>query len=246
MEAMHFGESKIQEFNELNASLDTMTRKIHQDYLNMKEFTENAAHEMQTPLAIAQTKLELLLQDPGLNEQQVATIAQTTEALSRLSKLNQSLLLLAKIENNQYEASGVVNLTEVTQKYLRLFDEIIKDKQLQVHMQVIGNFECRVHPFLADSLVSNLVGNAIKYNIARGQIRIEISESQYCITNISDAPALPPEALFQRFSGSPDKENSSTGLGLAIVKKIADTNHLLVRYDYENERHRFCLMHKNR
>src|SRR4051812_43717668 len=98
MEAMNFEKTEIEEFNELNSSLNYMTNKIHNDYVNMKEFTENAAHEMQTPLAVVQSKMELLLQDSNLNDSQVQSILDASTALSRLSKLNQSLLLLAKIE----------------------------------------------------------------------------------------------------------------------------------------------------
>ncbi|HEY1020659.1 MAG TPA: histidine kinase dimerization/phospho-acceptor domain-containing protein, partial [Flavisolibacter sp.] len=114
MPATRFNETDTQEFTELNASLNAMTQKIYSDYQSIKEFTENAAHEMQTPLAIAQTKLELLLQEENLHESQLERIAQAGTALNRLSKLNQSLLLLAKIENNQYVASEPVSMAEVS------------------------------------------------------------------------------------------------------------------------------------
>ncbi|ANE50441.1 hypothetical protein SY85_07980 [Flavisolibacter tropicus] len=241
MEAVRFEETNTKEFNELNGALNTMVQKIQHDYLNMKEFTENAAHEMQTPLAIAQSKLELLLQDSQLNDTQVGSIAQATEALSRLSKLNQSLLLLAKIENNQFVATETINLTNVTQKYLRLFDEIIKDKQLQVHIQAEEDFTARLHPFLADSLVSNLLGNAIKYNEEGGKINIQVSRSSFCISNTSQQPALDAQHLFQRFQTPNKGTTHSTGLGLAIVKRIVDTSQLKITYQYAESMHRFCI-----
>ncbi len=130
MEAIHFEETNIKEFNELNASLNYMTGKMYKDYINMKEFTENAAHEMQTPVAVVLSKVELLLQDTNLKDEQIQAVLQSTGALRQLSKLNESLLLLAKIENNQFETAEEISLADVTKKYLLLFDEFIKEKQL--------------------------------------------------------------------------------------------------------------------
>jgi signal transduction histidine kinase len=104
------------EFNEMNTALNEMTNKIHRDFLTMKEFTENAAHEMQTPIAVIQSKLELLLQDTSLGKEQADSIVAALDSLERLGKLNQSFLLLAKIENNQYRAIERIDLTAIVQK----------------------------------------------------------------------------------------------------------------------------------
>jgi signal transduction histidine kinase len=241
METVHFEETTVREFNELNSTLNAMTRKIHSDYVNMKEFTENAAHEMQTPLAVAQTKMELLLQDPTLSEPQLEAISQATTALNRLGKLNQSLLLLAKIENNQYAATEPVNLADYLQKYLRLFDEIIQDKKLRLETRLEDDFRVKLHPFLADSLVSNLLGNAIKYNYTGGKLLIAVNSDQLCISNTSELPAIDSHRLFKRFTAASGQPATSTGLGLAIAKKIADTHHLSITYQFQNAVHRFCV-----
>ena len=241
MEAIHFEETNIKEFNELNSSLNYMTRRMYRDYVNMKEFTENAAHEMQTPIAIVQSKLELLLQDSNLHDEQAASIAQASEALNRLSKLNQGLLLLAKIENNQFESAEQVDLTAVFLKYLRQFDELIKDKQLVVDADLQKSFLVQLHPFLADSLASNLLGNAIKYNIPGGALQIITSDHDLIIENSSNTGALNHDTLFERFHSSTAKDISSNGLGLAIVRKIAENHGLKVRYEFRNERHRFSI-----
>ncbi len=244
IEMLRFDETSVPEFNELNTALQAMAQKIHHDYVNMKEFTENAAHEMQTPLAVAQSKMELLLQDATLQESQIEAISQASDSLSRLSKLVQSLLLLAKIENNQYSTSETVSLTEHTRKYLQLFDEIIRDKELTVTTDFAADFKVKLHPFLADSLVSNLIGNSIKYNRTGGELNISISEKSFCITNTSTQPLIPAEQLFKRFTASNKTSEASTGLGLAIVKKINDLHGLYIAYTYENERHSFCITQK--
>lgn len=241
METIRFEQTNTKEFNELNTSLNTMTRKLHNDYVVIKEFTENAAHEMQTPLAVAQTKMELLLQDENLTGPQVDTILQATDALGRLGKLNQSLLLLARIEASQYETAETLNLADVTRKYLDLFAEMIHDRGLRVETEFAGDFTVRLHPVLADSLVSNLLGNAVKYNRTGGRITIAISRQRYCIANTSDAPPIDPQRLFKRFGAPAGAPAHSTGLGLAIVKRIVDTHHMRIAYTFEGAMHRFCI-----
>lgn len=241
MSSIHFEQTHTKEFNELNASLNSMVNKIQKEYLNMKEFTEDAAHEMQTPLAVAQSKMELLLQDPKLTEEQTEAIMQATTALQSLGKLNQSLLLLAKIENHQYEADNAIDLVQVTKKYLQLFDEIIKDQKIEVETEFVQAFPVKLHAFLADSLISNLLGNAIKYNYSGGKIVIAVREGRYCISNTSFHPAIDDKRLFRRFSSSVSKKQTSNGLGLAIVKRIADTHDLSIAYNFTEAMHHFCL-----
>ena len=98
-------QSEVKEFDDLNRNLIAMTDRIKKDYSNMKEYTENASHEMQTPLAIISSKLELLLQSQKLDEKQMKAITDAYDASNRLSKLNKTLLLLAKIENRQFPES---------------------------------------------------------------------------------------------------------------------------------------------
>jgi len=239
MEAIYFEDTSIREFNELNSSLNAMANKIHMDFVNMKEFTEDAAHEMQTPLAVAQSRMELMLQDVNLTEEQVDSILQASEAIKRLGKLNQSLLLLAKIENKQYETNETVSLISITTKYLQLFDEIIRDKKVSIEKNFGGDFIVKMHPLLAESLVSNLVGNAIKYNDCGGSIVVTISNDTYIISNTSSLPAIASQQLFKRFKKFQSNADNSNGLGLAIVKKIIDTHGLLISYKAAEGRHEF-------
>ena len=244
MEALHFDKTNILEFNELNTSLNYMTGKIYKDYVNMKEFTENAAHEMQTPVAVVLSKLELLLQDTNLNEEQVQSVFQSTNALRQLSKLNESLLLLAKIENNQFVTEAEIDLAEITKKYLQLFDEFIKEKQLTIQTNFNSAFKIKLHPMLADSLISNLLGNAIKYNYSSGIITINVSTNNYAISNTSLLKPIEPEKLFKRLNTSTENQEISNGLGLAIVKRICSVHHLNITYHSENRMHHFDISKK--
>ncbi len=226
--------TNTKEFNELNTALNAMTTKIHADFINMKEFTENAAHEMQTPLSVAQSKLELLLQNENLPDEDVQSIMDASSSLSGLSKLNQELLLLAKIENQQYTTTETLSLNEVRKKYLSLFSELIQDKQITLKTDFENDFEVKLHTLLADSLISNLIGNAIKHNYTGGHIEIKITANNYSISNTSQREPIEQEKLFKRFASTTGNISGSNGLGLAIVKKIADTHGLVVNYQAKN------------
>ncbi|MBO9731974.1 MAG: HAMP domain-containing histidine kinase [Chitinophaga sp.] len=236
-----FDRTNTHEFNQLNGALNNMTNRIHQDYTSIKELTEDAAHEMQTPLAIAQSKLELLLQDDTLSETQLNGILLSYEELQRLSRLNHNLLLLAKIENQQYPVTEQPDLCTVIEKYLLLFEELIREKDISIHKEMTDHAPWPLHPALTDILVSNLLGNAIKYNYPKGNIDIRITANSFIISNTSELPEIPASMLFQRFKKNHTGYTNTNGLGLAIVKKIADSYHLQIRYDYHNGQHIFSV-----
>lgn len=239
LEALVFERTATHEFNQLNAALGNMTTRIHQDYTSMKELTEDAAHEMQTPLAIAQSKLELLLQDDTLSETQLQSILTSYDELQRLSRLNHNLLLLAKIENQQYPVTEQPDLCKVVDKYLGLFEELVKEKELDIQTDMTDTAPWPLHPALTDILVSNLLGNAIKYNYPHGKIHIQLTADTFSITNTSKLPEIPASDLFQRFKKQSTGYTNSNGLGLAIVKKMADSYHFQLSYDYQNGAHTF-------
>ncbi|MET3877080.1 histidine kinase dimerization/phospho-acceptor domain-containing protein [Chitinophaga sp. OAE865] len=239
LETIVFERTTTHEFNQLNAALGSMTTRIHSDYTSMKELTEDAAHEMQTPLAIAQSKLELLLQDDTLSETQQNSILASYEELQRLSRLNHNLLLLAKIENQQYPVTAQPDLCAVVEKYLQLFEELIKEKELQIRKEMAATSPWPLHPALADILVSNLLGNAIKYNYTQGNITIRITTDTFTVSNTSQLPEIPGNVLFQRFKKHNSNYTNSNGLGLAIIKKMADSYGFSVDYAYMNGEHTF-------
>jgi signal transduction histidine kinase len=166
-------------------------------------------------------------------------IVQATEGLSRLNKLNQSLLLLAKIDNNQFATGEVISLEGIIKKYLKLFHSFIREKEITVEENYRGDWLLNLHPLLVDSLVSNLLGNAVKYNYKDGKIAISLTDKIFEIANTSQLPSIDRQQLFKRFYKSKFEGYNSTGLGLAIVKKICDSHHLFITYHAENNIHQF-------
>ncbi len=233
-------QTSIREFRDLNDALEQMIEKIRSDYNRIKDFSENAAHEIHTPLAIISSKLESLLQGSELNQESALLIHQALENTRRLSKLNQALLLLTKIENRQFEEREEISFSEILKKHLDNYEEIIEQKKISVDFDNLENFIFRIHPALADSLVSNLLNNAIRHNQDHGSIHIILRKNGFTIMNTGEKPEVPVEVLFTRFKKG-NKVSSNLGLGLSIVKEIVDTNRLGISYNFENDLHKITI-----
>ncbi|MFD2933040.1 sensor histidine kinase [Spirosoma flavum] len=238
--SMALEKPEITEFRELNDVFQKMADKMQQDYRSLKEFTENASHEMQTPLALINAKVEQLIQNEQLTEIQTHWIESIYQASRRISRLNQGLLLLAKIENRQFSDSQPVNLSSLLAEKLTNMEEVLSFKQLSIHQQIAVPFEVLLPATLADILVTNLVNNAIKHNQTGGRIELRSTANQLCLSNTGGQLISSPERLFERFkkeSTGPD----SVGLGLSIIRQICDSYGLTIEYHETEGIHRFCI-----
>jgi signal transduction histidine kinase len=230
-------DSTIEEFDRLNHVIAALTEKLSADYFALREFTENASHEIQTPLTVALLHLDEILQQ-DLNKELFEKTMAAIQALKRLSSLNQSLILLAKIENRQFHSEKEISLTDIIKQKLQEYEPLIKAKKLEVAYRAESDFRLKIHEQLADLLLNNLLSNAINHNLDGGSIQLISTANKLEICNTGINNNLTGENIFNRFTKGHSK---SYGLGLAIVKKICDTNNLEIRYQ-KNDRHCFSLM----
>lgn len=232
--------NEITEFSELNSSINHMTSKMISDYKNQKKFAENASHEFQTPLAIITGKIDLLLQENSLNEETMKLLVSIEEATSRLSRINKSLLLLSKIENQQYEKTDTVALLPLIEKIKAINEDFILDKKLQFVCEPTEELYFTINSELCFILINNLIQNAIRHNVKNGQITISIKDQALLISNTGLLEPLDEVSIFERFEKKSSNVNS-IGLGLAIVREIAEANSITVLYKYEDNEHVFSL-----
>lgn len=226
--------SGIEEFDDLNHELHQMTSKILQDYVTLKQFTENASHEIQTPLALIQTKTELLYQ--SIHEQeQLQHVDDIRVAASRLAGINQALLLLMRIENRQFTELKSMQLDALVKAKVDSLLPLVEGMQIEIQLD-LNYTEVIANPYLLESLLSNLVMNAIRHNIPNGTVRIVLLESELLIRNTGLPLTKAPEQLFKRFSKD-DEAGTSTGLGLAIVKEICIQHGWHISYQYKENGH---------
>jgi signal transduction histidine kinase len=228
--------TSTREFTQLNEFISEMTRKVKMDYQSLKEFTENASHEMQTPLAIMNSKLQLLIDSPNLNDNELKQILSAQEALTKLGRLGHSLALLTKIENQEFNKLEEVNMSALVEKTLDDFTELIEIKGLTLSKNIDGNVKVHSDQVLMDVIIANLLQNAIKHNIEKGKIRVSLNAESLTIENTGNVPKKDPALFFERFRKE-DQSGDSLGLGLAIVQKICEANNFQISYNYTDNKH---------
>jgi signal transduction histidine kinase len=233
-------DTDIIEFQELNRVLEKMTQKMRTDYLNLKEYNENAAHEIQTPLAIIRSKMELLMQNKYLKKESLSLIKSINEATTRLFKLNQGLLLISKIENQYFQENKKISLKEILERCLGNYREIMELRGIKVEVVTSDQAIVEMNEVLADVLISNLLSNAVRYNIENGFIKCYISSECLTISNSGLPLKTDPELLFRRFNKGSDNPQS-VGLGLSIVKKITENYKMQVTYNCSDNVHELSL-----
>lgn len=237
-EKLQLKNSPINEFRDLNEAVTIMAGHVSREYDTLKVFTENASHEMQTPLAIINSKLDVLIQDESINEQQMNQLQGIYQALDRLSKLNYSLLLLTRIGNNQFTQTENIALDKIVKEKLIQFEELTESRRLKITTGITpAIIHCNKQ--LLDILLSNLLNNAIRYNMENGAISIVVSENKLVIANTSPLPALDEKQVFQRFYRHHDTTPEGNGLGLSIVKQICNDAGFSIAYFYRDNQHQF-------
>ncbi|NPA45070.1 MAG: HAMP domain-containing histidine kinase, partial [Chlorobi bacterium] len=205
---LNLNTSEIDEFNKLKDVLLQMTERIRQDFQNLKELTENTSHEIQTPLAIIKSKAELLLQSENIKEKDAELIFSILNTSERLSKLNKSLLMISKIENNQFNENQTLNIKNVVNKIIKNFDILFEAGEFNLKFSA-EEFYIKINPVLLDVLISNLIKNAIAHTKKGNEINIKIYNYFVKISNHGNKSDIVPENLFKRFKKGKTNKNGT-------------------------------------
>jgi signal transduction histidine kinase len=235
-----FGNTRVDEFNSLNEVLDAATKNATAEYQRLKNFTENASHELQTPLAIIRSKLDVLMQDEALTEQQSNLVQEVFDATLRMTKLNQALLLLSKIENHQFAETALVQLDELIEKKLLDFTELLQHQGFIITKD-IHPAQVNMNATLAEIMLNNLFSNAIRHTRPNQTLAIAVNPQEFSIANSADAGPLDGQQLFNRFYKG-KQSASENGLGLSIVAQIAEVSGFQVNYRFAENAHRFTIV----
>jgi signal transduction histidine kinase len=229
-------ETGTTEFNQLNRTATGLIGNSNTAYYQQKQFVENASHEIQTPLAIIRSKLELLINEPNLTEKQASLLGDITDANERLSLMNRTLLLLAKIENNQFPETEAVNISNSVEQLIETFKNHY-DNFPELVSDIKNNVSLTANRALIEILLSNLITNAIVHNIPGGKMMVGLAQSGFSIENTGPPLDTTAEELFDRFKKG-SHSTKTTGLGLAIVRQICTLYHYRVSYQFDNGWHR--------
>lgn len=233
-------DSSISEFSRLNNALSTLMKNSLASYRMQKEFTENASHELQTPLAVFQSRLDLLLQSPDLTEGQAEAVQSLYQMSARLSRLNRNLLLLARIDNSQYSHMEEIDVVQTVCDMMPYLENMAADIAIRTDFPSVP-VHILANRTLLESLVTNLAVNALRHNRPGGDMTIAVTPDSLAVSNTSDGHPLDSTHIFNRF-WKPSENAGGNGLGLAIVKSICDCHGWQVRYDHVAGQHVFSII----
>jgi len=237
---INFSSASTKEFGQLNKALNKMTEKIHNDFLQQKEFTENASHEMQTPLTIIKANISLLMQSPNLQAEEMSYLQTIDNTTKKMTSLNKALLLLAKIDNHQFKEITTFNIAVTLKNVLLHFEDLLIAKHIIVESNLTEEATVHMNAALAEILITNLIQNAIRHNTIGGKIMIDIKNNSLIIANTGQPLTIKPNDLFVRFKKN-DASKESLGLGLSILKSITQLYNYSITYNYHHELHIFTL-----
>lgn len=229
-DALALEPSRITEFAALNGELARLTERIRNDHRVLKEFTGNASHEMQTPLAALQARLEGLLGQAGLDAAMAAGLQEAHAQSLRLSRLHHGLLLLSRIENRQFRDTSMLVLADAVEQALAQYAERIAVNGIAVEKALDRSVTVAAHPALLEALLANVIGNAIKHQRGNGPVKVVLTGRTLEVSNSGEPLPAPAEDFFQRFRKG-DPTSASPGLGLSIARCICDTYGWQIAYD---------------
>lgn len=228
----------ICEFNELNQATSQLIARIQQAYQSQKQFVENASHEIQTPLAIVRSKVELLMEQPAITDKIAELVSEIAVANNRLSRLNNTLLLLTKIDNRQFIEQENIQLSEIIEFQLSNFEKQYGSNMPSLMKEIQSGVSLVANLVLIEILLNNLIKNSIIHNIRNGYIHIVLTGTLLVIENTGPNLDISPELLFERFRKGNYQEKQSSGLGLALVKHICEIYHYTITYTYIDQLHK--------
>ena len=237
-------DTDTKEFAELQKASNALIRHATEAYTSQKQFTENASHELQTPLAIIINKLELLLESEHLKDEDASAIADIIRIADRLTQLNKALLLLAKIENKQFTDTKTISINALGKQFKSNFEEFTAYKGIEIKVEELDSLNVDMDPALAEILILNLVKNAVFHNVNGGRIKICFAKDEFKICNTANGIALNAQNIFNRFTKEASQTNG-TGIGLAICKAICEFYGFAISYAFTQNEHCFTINFKN-
>ncbi|WAC13425.1 sensor histidine kinase [Dyadobacter pollutisoli] len=231
--------SQVTEFTDLNQSLDRLMDASLASYKQQKEFTENASHELQTPLAIVKSKLDLLLQSRSLDQPQMQILEDAYQAINRVTRINKNLLLLAKIEHAQFDQQQNISVAELFHALDAHFLDRFESSRIH-YAQQVSEMTLKANPMLLEILLTNLLVNALRYTPAGGSVSVRADQSKLLFANTGISP-LDEHSLFRRFAQA-SHEHAGSGLGLAIAREICERYNWQIKYDFDCGHHHFTVI----
>jgi signal transduction histidine kinase len=217
-------DSPYREFKELGSTLDDLFERLDAAFRSQRHFVANASHELRTPLTAERAILQVALADPDANATTLRTACEESLALGAAQeRLIESLLTLASSEQG-VERWEPLDLAAIAAEAILVRHGDAERRGVEVTSS-LAEAPATGDPRLVESLVANLVDNAIRHNTEGGRVEVETSGTRIAVRNTG--AVVPPDEVerlfvpFQRLRRQRVRHADGHGLGLAIVRAIA-------------------------
>lgn len=230
------------DFVYLNNAINDLMLKITTALKNQKKFIANVAHELFTPITIMQNKLENLITSDTLPPHLIPSVVEQQNQLNRLNQIIKALLLISRIENDQYSKMDSFQVHELVEEIISNIEDraqiknVTIDNQIDKHLWLVD-----VNKSLLYILLFNLINNAIKYNREGGEILItgSLNENHLTLEVRDNGIGIDPDHIpyiFDRFRRIDSSGSEGFGLGLSIVSTIAHFHEATVEVHSEKDK----------
>ncbi|MDI1257448.1 MAG: HAMP domain-containing sensor histidine kinase [Flavobacterium sp.] len=228
------------EFRELDEVLNGMMSRIDTLFRKEKEFIANVSHELLSPISLLKNKFENMLQQENIDNETIDKIAGSLKTLDLLRRIIHNLLLISKIDNNQFSETENIAIKELLLEIAEEAEDRLEVKAILFTMALQYDFVFSGNRTLIRILLFNLLSNAIKYNHQKGTIHIsdEKNATHYCILIADSGKGMTADEvaqIFNRFTRIAS-DTDGQGLGLAIVDSIAHFHHIAIEIVSEREK----------
>ena len=216
------------DFHHLDNALIELMRHIDQLFQNEKEITVNISHELLTPISVLRSKLENLLIRSDIGSEISTKIEESLKTLHRLQSLVNSLLLIARIESQQYLRDESFSVNEVLHEIISEIIPIAEDAGIIIKEEFENDFHIKsANRSLLFSMFYNILNNAVKNTPSQGEVIVKTTlyENNYTVTITDTGKGMTEtqmSTLFSRFKTKVGNNVDGIGIGLAIAKSIAD------------------------
>ncbi|MFM2225631.1 MAG: hypothetical protein RJA07_1833 [Bacteroidota bacterium] len=242
-EPLQLPKTRVEEFTLLNKTLNDFDSNLRKEYKKVSQFTDNASHELQTPIAIVSNRIESILENSLADEKTKSELYEIFETVQQMKKTNETLLLLSRLENKSFNTEVECNLSELLNAKVEYYTQFGFLNELNMETSFHEIFSLKINKEVATILIDNLLNNAIKHNIENGFIKITTTADKLIIQNSGLSLYKPAEEMFNRFERN-NASSHGTGLGLSIVHEICSLNRLSISYSENAGFHTITIVKK--
>jgi len=217
------------ELDQLAQTLNESLERLDESFNQMRQFSADASHELQTPLTVLKGEIEVALRSPRDVEEYRKTLRSALEEIDRLARLVEGLLFLARSDSGVLRIDQKrVDLVDLIRAVRDELDDISKEQEVEIKCDFTESVFVQGDPILLRQLLHNLIHNGLKYTPKGGYVLVTASrKGELAILNVSDSgegvAKEDQERIFQRFyrsTAARSERGGGAGLGLSIAQSI--------------------------